>query len=447
MTALQEILSAREERQLLRQQANAEGEAAVSMNLNIPGTPKTNPQYSLFFDTCREQLKTWLLANRVLIHQGKEVSVHHAAGDFYIVPVKPGGHQAKELKLITEMFELNHPLGRFIDVDVTDENGILVGSGKSKLCFFCHLHPAIACIRGQRHTHQELRDYQLSAIHAYLHEERIDRLSHQISSIAIRSIFYELSLTPKPGLVDLAGSGIHTDMDFRTFVDSTASIATYFRELFRKGAACAEGDLPDALPIVRNTGLAMEKAMFLQTKGVNTQKGIIFLMGISLFSAGYVLKEHDRFNQDCFVAAVKILCSNLVETEFTTPGGAVTHGELCFQQYHTGGIRAEAEQGFPTVFLHSLPVLEMENNTGSAALSKTLVSIMAVLNDTNILYRADMQILRELQALCKEVLAGFSMETYAGITDFCTRHKISPGGSADLLSLTVFIFLLKTELL
>jgi holo-ACP synthase / triphosphoribosyl-dephospho-CoA synthase len=446
LTALQDILSAREERGLLRQKANGQGKAAISLNLNIPGTPKTNLCYARFFELCKDQLKNWLLANRVFIDQEKEVILHHAAGDFYIVPLKYAGIQIRQLKQITEQFELNHPLGRFIDVDVAGENGMLFSSGKEKLCFFCHDYPAIDCIRSHRHLQASLRDFQQAKIRAYLAEERLGRLSQKISSMAVRAILYELSLTPKPGLVDPSGNGVHTDMDFRTFIDSTAVISSFFAELFRKGFGSSAGDLKDALPVIRNIGLSMEKEMFSQTRGINTQKGIIFLMGISLFSVGYVLKAHDTFNPDLFVATVKTICANLLETEFVHRQDKLTHGELCFEKYHTGGIRYEAENGFPTIFLHAFPMLEKENNTGTGALIKTLLTVMAVLNDTNIIYRSDMQRLLELQGLCKKVLEDFSMEAYAGVTNFCMQHKISPGGSADLLSMTIFIFLLKNEL-
>lgn len=280
----------------------------------------------------------------------------------------------------------------------------------------------------------------------FLQEERISHLSRKICSFAIRSIFYELSLSPKPGLVTTTDSGIHADMDFRTFIDSTAVIATYFDELFRKGAECEAADLWKALPTLRKTGLWMEKEMFLQTKGVNTQKGIIFLMGISIFSAGYILKEHDEFNQDLFISTVKQLCKGLVENEFESQSKPKTHGERCFQLYHTGGIRSEAAQGFPTVFEHTLPVLEAENNTGAVALYKTLIAAMSVLEDTNILFRSDRQTLKALQDLCTPLLANFSMAAYIKISDFCMKHRISPGGSADMLCITIFIFLLKTEL-
>lgn len=431
---------------MLRQKANAGGNASVSMNLNVPGIPKTNALLTRFFELCKEQLTNWLLANRIFIDEKNETTIQHAAGNFYIVAIKPGIIQVSQLKQSTELFEIDHPLGRFIDVDVTDENGKLFSSGKSKPCFYCQLHPASDCIQSHRHPVETLRDFQLRQIEMYLREERLLRLSRKVSSLAIRSVLYELSLTPKPGLVDTAGSGIHTDMDYRTFVDSTAAISGWFTDLFRAGTTCRDEDLKNALPHVRNMGLRMEKEMFQTTNGINTQKGIIFLMGISLFGAGYVLKENDMFDQHEFITTIKTLCNNLVETEFVNHADTLTHGELCFRKYHTGGVRSEAENGFPTIFGHSLPVLERENNTGSVALYKTLLSVMAVLNDTNILYRSDRPTLETLQNLSKKALDDFSMEAYAEIADFCKANKISPGGSADLLSITIFIFLLKNEL-
>ena len=43
----------------------------------------------------------------------------------------------EQIKDITEQFEESHELGRFIDVDVTDNSGVPVSSGKSKVCFYC----------------------------------------------------------------------------------------------------------------------------------------------------------------------------------------------------------------------------------------------------------------------------------------------------------------------
>jgi holo-ACP synthase/triphosphoribosyl-dephospho-CoA synthase len=446
LTALEEILSAREERSLLRSGFSGKAMGAISLNLNVPGFPKSNLVYTEFFELCKNQLKNWLLANRIIIDQINEKSIEHAAGNFYIVSVKSEIRNVEWLKQITEQFEQNHKLGRFIDVDVSDENGNIYSSGKLKECFYCKEHAAIECMRNERHQVELLREFQQVKIQTYLSEIRLEQLSHKIVSVAIRSILYELSLTPKPGLVDASGNGVHIDMNFTLFIDSTAVISQHFIALFRAGNDCKPDDLKKSLPLIRNIGLIMEKEMFNQTKGINTQKGIIFLMGISLFSVGYVFRDKDIFDQKLFINTVKTICLNLVEHEFNGQKAKLSHGEHCFDKHRIGGVRQEAELGFPSVFLHALPVLESEKQLENKALFKTLVTLMAEVDDTNVLFRSDMQTLRMLQNKCGMVASDFTMESYAEIIDFCRRKNISPGGSADLLSITIFIYLLKNEL-
>lgn len=420
-------------------------QVSVSFNLNIPGFPKVDELYTPFFELCQNQLQTWLLANRIFIDEVHEETICHAAGDFYLVPIKNHHLKAEKLKQICETFEENHPLGRFLDVDVTDANGNNISSGKAKLCFYCMARPAMDCIHSKRHQIADLRAFQQQKIELYLKDERLKRISRQVSSMALRSILYEISLTPKPGLVDTLGNGVHKDMDYRLFLDSTAAISNGFMDLFNKGVACETSELEHALPFIRTIGLSMEGDMFTQTKGVNTQKGIIFLMGISLFCAGYVLREMHVFQPDLFRDTVRTLCRDLVKNEFDTQKSDPTHGELCFQKYHVGGVRQEVQEGFPTVFQFGLPCIEKEGRTDDKTLKITLLSLISELNDTNILHRSNKQVLQELQEKSRRVGDDFSPEGYAEIIKFCEQHQISPGGSADLLSIAIFVFLLKTN--
>ncbi len=54
-----------------------------------------------------------------------------------------------------------------------------------------------------------------------------------ISSYAEKALLYEVSLTPKPGLVDRYSNGAHHDMDFYTFLDSIVSLAPFFINMQR----------------------------------------------------------------------------------------------------------------------------------------------------------------------------------------------------------------------
>ena len=43
------------------------------------------------------------------------------------------------------------------------------------------------------------------------------QFTDRIAEFATRALLYEVSVTPKPGLVDRANAGSHQDMDFYTF--------------------------------------------------------------------------------------------------------------------------------------------------------------------------------------------------------------------------------------
>jgi holo-ACP synthase / triphosphoribosyl-dephospho-CoA synthase len=87
--------------------------------------------------------------------------------------------------------------------------------------------------------------------------------------------------------------------------------------------------------------------------------------------------------------------------------------------------------------------LESKETLNNNSLIVTLLSIMSHLDDTNILYRSNLETLNLLKDQCNSLLKNFSLEKYRELIDFCNSKKISPGGSADLLSITIFIYFMK----
>src|SRR5665648_524342 len=136
---LQSILEARDQRAFLKKQIALDGLPSLSLSLNVPGFPKSNPTVRQFFGYCLRDLKFALKANQINLIEGKSLEISDAAGDFYLVPFSPGRLTLKEIKQVCESFEQRHPLGRFIDADLNDEKGVSFSSGKSKLCFFLSL--------------------------------------------------------------------------------------------------------------------------------------------------------------------------------------------------------------------------------------------------------------------------------------------------------------------
>lgn len=83
--------------------------------------------------------------------------------------------------------------------------------------------------------------------------------ARRIGRLAIRGLYREAALAPKPGLVTPSSQGSHGDMDFTTFVRSLQSLRAYFPAI----AACGQHG-PDFAPL-QALGIAAESAMLAAT--------------------------------------------------------------------------------------------------------------------------------------------------------------------------------------
>lgn len=297
------------------------------------------------------------------------------------------------------------------------------------------------------------------------------------------SLSDEVSTTPKPGLVDRWDSGAHSDMDFHTFEVSTKAITPFLTSMAALGMNWQEcGQVmpghtkEESLFLsLRTIGMRAEAAMFAATGGVNTHKGMIFSMGMIAAASGYHFTElisaadhtdsggHSSLSLPSLTLQgerILSLCSDMcrkpLEADFSAisashPG---THGERLYVRYGCRGIRGEAADGFPSVKDCSLPVLRREAQTIHAEIPsewnriclKTLLELMAHVDDTNVLYRTDYNSLLYARECAKKVLSADPLISEKGIkmlqglnADFIKRN-ISPGGCADLLAITLFLW-------
>lgn len=413
----------------------------MSLSLNVPGFPKSNPTVKAFFSLCLSDLRYFLKSHVIDIKDAEAIETCDAAGDFFIVPYLGHNLNSIDLKQICEAFEESHPLGRFIDVDLNDEQGDTVSSGKSKNCFFCNEQPAIECRRENAHNPKQLRSFMFSKMAEYCQQQREVKITKRLSSLGLNALLCEISLTPKPGLVDKFSNGSHADMNYQTFIDSSSAISPWFGELAREGFAFHDSDLTKALPILRNLGLRMESDMYQSTGNINTQKGIIFLLGISLFACGKLYSQNDQFNIEIFRDIIRAICKDLIKNELVqNSASGNSHGEQIFQKYGFSGARGEAESGLRTVFEFGLPQLEKIEVLNDDTLLKCFLAIASNNTDTNILYRKNPDVLSVFQSLCKIALKNFNDKNYSAVIDFCRNENISPGGSADLLAVTIFVW-------
>lgn len=159
-----------------------------------------------------------------------------------------------------------------------------------------------------------------------------------------KAVYYEVFAAPKPGLVDSLSSGAHSDMNILKFVKSADVIIPFFTYLFKEGLTYQE-ELKNMLLKYRAEGLKTEEKMFSVTKGINTHKGLIFLMGLISFAAGYAYTQKKYINaqtiSDIIIKITKDFISNEIENILKKDHDH-SHGEEVYLKYGAGGARQEA---------------------------------------------------------------------------------------------------------
>ncbi len=281
----------------------------------------------------------------------------------------------------------------------------------------------------------------------------VDSESFVIGAQLLKSILLEVSCYPKPGLVTPLSSGSHHDMNLQTFILSSAAIAPCFYRSAQLGRQ--HGSEPaDLLGRLREIGVIYEKHLLDVTRQVNTQRGILFSASVLCAAAGHLSERGEALAYTALSQAAASICAGLCERDFEQLRyrKAETAGEILFQRHGVTGIRGEAESGFQSVLAQGLPALEEALTQGLGlrqSLVQCLLAIMAECEDTTVLWRSDRVQLAMLQGQAREVLRRGGMCNESGrrlIADldrYCIQRRISPGGSADLLALTIGFYLLK----
>jgi len=262
-----------------------------------------------------------------------------------------------------------------------------------------------------------------------------------------------VSISPKAGLVSRLSNGSHKDMDFYTFIDSALSLDKYFSECFIYGQ---ENDFysPNFFKNLRDLGKKAEKEMYQATNGVNTHKGTIFSMGILISVLASYFKEADEIDLKILSEKIKNMCFPLLN-ELENTNDFSTYGEKAFKNYHLTGARGLAISGYDIVLLDGINKLKEFTKSLDFETSCTLLLFyyISILDDTNIVNRANFETLKEFQMLCKnlyeENIKSLSKEKIknemSNLNDIFIEKNISAGGSADLLILTIFIHFLIYE--
>lgn len=270
-----------------------------------------------------------------------------------------------------------------------------------------------------------------------------------IGHLASMALQAELDTTPKPGLVDRNDNGAHRDMDHALMQRSIQALHPYFVRLAQLG-------FTDKQPYhdeIVNIGIEAEREMFKATGGVNTHKGALFSIGLAAVAlAGEAfcrITQAERCGtmayDDVNSKQIQSFSNSIASLARLFPDTNGTHGSKAKANNILKGALDNAREGYTQLFKAWLPFyIDRIAEGDNYALHKTLLRIMCDLDDTNIVYRTSMETMQEVKTEARQMLdtsrniVNFEAALQAMNTDYIHRN-ISPGGSADMLSLVVFL--------
>lgn len=432
---LEQMLEARERRAGIQSSmlGREDGNCLVCLTLNIAGDIKRTPKTEMLFRRGLEAL------DALGLETIDSLIIDEPTGSEAFRLIKD---DAERVKHMLEAVEDSFPAARLFDFDVLVRDGSEIrklSREVARQCLVCG-GPAAECARSRRHGIDAVRLATGNLLRGFC--------ADTLADAAYSALLEELYTTPKPGLVDLASCGAHTDMDIPLLEKSAQSLRTYFRDAALMGMeGCSMEDL-------RPRGLKAEEEMFRATGGVNTHKGLVYSMGLLLAGAGMALEESGVSSAAAVSHAAELACQDadrLLEKAKASPD---TNGARAYRSYGARGALGEASSGFPdaaycasrlrsykesTTDLNSGEDVIVRNPAGALA----FCDIMARLEDTNLLHRggeAGLEFARSEAARiaglpdCEQRLCELHM-----LDTEMQKRSLSPGGCADMLALAYFL--------
>ncbi len=444
---LLDMLEARE-RRVFKQKELIEKYYAplVCFTMNIAGPYKNSPLIRRGFELGCKELEMSLCREKIKILHKEKYTAATGNEAFYVLDA-----EAIKIKAISSEIEDSFPMARLFDMDVLDVTGEKLDRTllalPSRKCLICG-RAAKECSRSRTHTVEELQ----ARTHDLLETELNKQDALTIAKQATRALLYEVTTTPKPGLVDRRNTGSHKDMDSFTFMSSAASLFPYFEACASQGIKDAQkGRAPkESFSAIRPLGKQAENHMLSATKGVNTHKGAIFSVGLACTALGR-LDDEERKNPARVLEECAKMTEGLTKSDYSKIKEPLTAGQRFYRDYGVLGVRGQAEAGFPAVLNAGLPTLEkglelgLDNDRIGAA---ALLAMLCADDDTNMIARGGREEQIRTSKQVEELLNGNPFpdkETLINLDDEFIEKNLSPGGSADLLALSWLLHFFKRE--
>ncbi|SFF77054.1 triphosphoribosyl-dephospho-CoA synthase [Duganella sp. CF458] len=265
-------------------------------------------------------------------------------------------------------------------------------------------------------------------------------LSREVALRAVRSLYHELALYPKPGLVSFIDNGSHADMNAATFMRSLFSLRHYYARICRAGY--------DGAPFaeLKRLGIAAEQRMMAATNGINTHRGAIFALGLLCAAMGRVRALRMTLTPAALRTTLLLHWGDALSNHTHATGSS--HGLQAAARHAASGAREEGALGLPSVFDVGLPALQSTLARGAPMLHArvdAIFALMAHVSDTNIYHRGGTEgadtVLRSARHFLHQ--GGTANPRWKEHALDCHRRfvtrRLSPGGAADLLAATCLV--------
>ncbi len=440
--SVEEMMAARDQRFLRQKKLQQKGRTLICFTLNIAGPIKTSPLIKKAFQEGALLLQNQLKAAGISCLYS-EIHDRNSGPEGYFCC---NGNPA-DIKQLMIALEDQNELTRLFDLDVLSPQGDKLSRQEFNLpprrCLLCENEAAV-CARSRRHSIEALSGRSQQIMTRYFQQKR----KHLLCQNAILALLTEAAIAPKPGLVDRLNAGAHQDMDLFTFLQSSAALIAPFEQYVEIGSRFAFNQPQALMQALRTAGRQAEARLFQATEGINTHKGANFSFALFLAALGALLQKQQPL---CWKAVRQWIQTLLLqEDSFFRPD---SYGRRIEKQYQIGGILHEARAGYPSVFETGLPTLKRLRAQGwtleNAALN-TLLQLIVTTEDSTLLHHAAPDQIFALQNEIRNFLSlrpnQCELLTFVQQLDQkMSQNHWSPGGSADLLALTLFCYFIERK--
>jgi holo-ACP synthase / triphosphoribosyl-dephospho-CoA synthase len=414
-----DVLSHREARVELIQSyliGRSKRKVVITIKSNTPGENKNVVEAYLLVRIFKNILLKRLKPNDTYYDEGPD-------GPMFMMAFRSGNPIEYKKDMID--IENEHPLGRFIDIDVFELKEFSISrmdlDQQPRKCYLCD-KDAVLCARDMTHSYHDLMHHVKKHLLAYITKE-IERIMDQ-------AMMAELNLENKFGLVTKTSSGSHADMNFDVMIKAKQAILPYLIKLFERGYNGKY--LETLLELTRDIGIQAEQAMMRATGGINAYKGLIFVLGNFALATGYTLSHGEEIGNTFY--NIKMICHNIMK-DFERP--LSTAGYEAYVNHQIFGVRGEAHQGFPSVRNTMMLVQGIEITDD--LLRRVLKDLILMTDDTVLLKRAgSIGNYYRIKEMVKKVNMK-DIEEVQTFTRYAIKNNLSFGGSADLLIAVVYM--------